>query len=388
MENQKLDARSDAPARGQQAQAILEEVFSKAGWQVRREPKLNHSRQPDFLIRRGKASYAVEVKAGAEGRSDRLVPLWSQAYLQAVRMAGNEYPPLAVVAAPRIAPSVAEQVLNFAAENAPDAAAGIIDFAGLRQFRGPQLEGLNSGAAASPRRKRELRSGSVDLFSDLNQWMLKVLLAPELSPNLLAAPRGRYRKASQLSRAANVSVMSAFRFVRQLQHDGYLDESDPYLRLVRREDLFRRWQSSASRGVKELRVRFLFRSEPQLELKRMLQSGRACLAMFAAAEALHFGFVRGVPPHVYVQRIRPGSLGAWKRIVPVEPGEAPDLILRQAPAPQSIFRGQVMVEDVPVSDILQVWLDVSLHPARGGEQAELIRRRVLEPLIEGKLKNE
>lgn len=388
MENQKLDARSDAPARGQQAQAILEEVFSKAGWQVRREPKLNHSRQPDFLIRRGKASYAVEVKAGAEGRSDRLVPLWSQAYLQAVRMAGNEYPPLAVVAAPRIAPSVAEQVLNFAAENAPDAAAGIIDFAGLRQFRGPQLEGLNSGAAASPRRERELRSGSVDLFSDLNQWMLKVLLAPELSPNLLAAPRGRYRKASQLSRAANVSVMSAFRFVRQLQHDGYLDESDPYLRLVRREDLFRRWQSSASRGVKELRVRFLFRSEPQLELKRMLQSGRACLAMFAAAEALHFGFVRGVPPHVYVQRIRPGSLGAWKRIVPVEPGEAPDLILRQAPAPQSIFRGQVMVEDVPVSDILQVWLDVSLHPARGGEQAELIRRRVLEPLIEGKLKNE
>lgn len=388
MKSRELDARSDAPARGQQAQAILEEMFAKAGWQVRREPRLDHSRHPDLLIRRGKVSYAVEVKAGPEGRSDRLVPLWSQAYLQAVHAAGDEYPPLAVVAAPKIVPRVAEHVLKFAEEFAPDAAAGVIDFAGLRRFRGPQLEGLNSGPSSSPPRERELRSESADLFSDLNQWMLKVLLAPELPANLLAAPRGHYRNASHLARAANVSVMSAFRLVLQLQREGYLHESDPYLRLVRRKDLFRRWQSSALRSVREVPVRFLFRSEPRVELKRMLQSGRACLAMFAAAEAMNFGFVSGVPPHVYVQRLRPDSLKAWKRIVPAEPGRVPDLILRQAPAPQSIFRGQVMVGNVPVSDILQVWLDVSSHPARGYEQAELIRRRVLDPILAGKLQDE
>jgi hypothetical protein len=388
MKSQDLEARSDASARAHQAQAILEEIFAEAGWQVRREPKLDHSRYPDLLIRRGKVSYAVEVKAGPEGRSDRLVPLWSQAYLQAIHAAGNEYPPLAVVAAPRIVPRVAEHVLKFAEEYAPDAAAGIIDFAGLRQFRGPELENLNSGPASSPRRERELRSEPADLFSDLNQWMIKVLLAPELPVNLLAAPRGHYRNASQLARAANVSVMSAFRLVLQLQREGYLHESDPYLRLVRRKDLFRRWQSSASRSVREVPVRFLFRSEPRAEVKRMLQSGRACLAMFAAAEAMNFGFVSGVPPHVYVQKLRPDSLKAWKRIVPAEPGEVPDLILRQAPAPQSIFRAQVMVGDVPVSDILQVWLDVSSHPARGHEQAELIERRVLDPILAGKLQDE
>ncbi len=232
-----------------------------------------------MVLRRGGASYAVEVKAAAEGRSDRLIPLWSQAYLQAARAAGDHHPPLAVVAAPRIAPRMAEQVLKFAAEYAPDAAAGVVDFAGLHRFRGPDLEGLDSDEVRTPSIARSLRNQATDLFSDLNQWMLKVLLAPELPERLLSAPRGRYRNASQLARAANVSVMSAFRLVQQLQREGYRHESEPHLHLVRREDLFRRWQASAVRRVKEAPMRFLLRKDPQIELRRMLRSGRACLAL-------------------------------------------------------------------------------------------------------------
>jgi hypothetical protein len=61
----------------------------------------------------------------------------------------------------------------------------------------------------------------------------------------------------------------------------------------------------------------------------------------------------------------------------------PDVVLRQAPAPHSVFHGSVKVNDMPVCDVLQVWLDVSSHPLRGQEQADLIRRRVLDPLIKG-----
>jgi hypothetical protein len=43
----------------------------------------------------------------------------------------------------------------------------------------------------------------------------------------------------------------------------------------------------------------------------------------------------------------------------------------------------VMVDGDAVSDILQVWLDVSVHPSRGREQADLIRRRVLDKVIRG-----
>ncbi|MEP7344209.1 MAG: RpiR family transcriptional regulator, partial [Gemmatimonadaceae bacterium] len=128
------------------------------------------------------------------------------------------------------------------------------------------------------------------MFSDLNQWMLKVLLAPEIPNALLSAPRGRYSTASQLARAANVSMMSASRFVQQLRNDGHLHESAPYLQLVQRAELFRRWQAWVTvKSVKEMPMRFLLRGDPEVELARMLRTGKVCLALFAAADALGVG---------------------------------------------------------------------------------------------------
>jgi hypothetical protein len=49
---------------------------------------------------------------------------------------------------------------------------------------------------------------------------------------------------------------------------------------------------------------------------------------------------------------------------------------------ESVFRAVVRKDGVPVSDILQVWLDVSQHPSRGKEQADLVWRRILFPAWE------
>lgn len=383
MENQQFLGKPSLADREGEAEQLLRKAFEQAGWRVSSPSPNQQGHRPDLIVRRRGASYAVELKAGAEGRSDRLVPLWSQACLQAARVAG-EHVPLAVVAAPLIAPRVADHILKFAEQYAPDAAAGVIDFAGLRLFRGPHLESLNAEALARAALESHVPKEQSHLFSDLNQWMLKVLLAPELPDELLSAPRGRYGNASQLARAAHVSVMSAFRFVQQLQRDGHLDASGSHLRLVRREELFRRWQSAALRRINEVPMRFLLRgSDVRAPLERMLDSGRACLALFAAADALGFGFVHGVPPHVYVRKFGHASLSAWKNLVPVAPGEVADVIVRQAPSPESVFRGVVRPDGVASADVLQVWLDVSAHPSRGQEQADLIRKRVLDPLIQG-----
>lgn len=382
MDNHNSSSRPAANERAEKAEVILAELFKSSGWQVKPHSVVRAGVRADFLVRRGQTAYIVEIKAASEGRSDRLIPLWSQAHLQALRAAGDSHPSLAVVAAPRIAQSVADQVLKFAAEYAPDAAAGVIDFEGLRRFRGPSLEQLDSVAPPPALRPAVQRRAHVDLFSDLNQWLLKVLLAPELPEALLSSPRGRYRNASQLARAANVSVMSAFRFVHQLQQEGFLHESEAHLSLVRREELFKRWQASNARRIPELPMRFLLKRDPDVELRKMLESGRACLGLFAAADALGYRFVEGVPPHVYIQRFGRANIAAWKNLVPAN-DERPDLILRQPPAPQSIFRGMVRPGGMPASDILQVWLDVSGHDSRGQEQADLIERRVLAPLIRG-----
>lgn len=366
------------------AEQLVAQAFATAGWEVREQP--DRQAGGDLLVRRGRNSYVIEVKATSEGRSDRLIPLWSQACLQAKHAAGERHMPLAVVAAPKIGQKAAGQVLDFAKQySGGDVGVGVVDFAGLRIFRGAYLDGLDSAESRSSSADFVLPKEGPDLFSDLNQWLLKVLLAPELPDNLLAAPRGRYHNASQLARAANVSVMSASRLVRELERLGHLQGSSGYLGLVRREDLFKRWEASMmSRGAKELPMRFALRRESRSELKRMLSSGRACLGLFAAADALGLGFVHGVPPHVCVQRLTHEAVAAWKNLVPAEPGEPPDLILRQTTTPQSMFRGIVRAGGLPVSDVLQVWLDVYSHPSRGQEQAQLIRRRVLNSVIDAK----
>lgn len=365
---------------------LVSEIFAAAGWRVERSTQRQSGISPDLHLHRGNVSYVVELKASADGRADRLIPLWSQAFLQADRAAEGRGHPLAIVAAPKITLRAANQVLNFAAEYAPHSAVAVIDLNGLRLFRGAGLENLNMETAQPAVWSNEI-SGSAakpeNLFSDLNQWMLKVLLAEELPERWLSAPRGRYRNVSELANAANVSVMSAFRFVQQLGRDGYLHESASYLTLVRREELFQRWLAwSTVKRVRELPMRFLFQGNAPSELDRMLSSKRVCLGLFAAADALGIGFVDGIPPHVYVERLTKDTLANWKNVMPAERGESPDFFLRPAPAPQSVFRGKVLAKNHPSSDVLQVWLDVASHPARGAEQAEQIRRQVIAPLLE------
>jgi hypothetical protein len=381
MKDDDLPAKSDAPSRERSAEALLAAMFERAGWHVRSHP--GRGAGGNLVVRRKGMEYAVEIKAAPEGRADRLVPLFAQAVLESSRAAGLKAAPLAVVAAPRISPRAAEQVMQFAERYAPDVGAGVIDLEGLAMFRGAHLDQMNERGRALPVSVRRSVPESGRLFSDLNQWMLKVLLAPELPEGLLSAPRAQYRNASQLARAANVSVMSAFRFVQQLQREGYLHESAPHLNLVRRDDLFGRWQAFSAGSRREVPMRFVLQGDSQGQLRRMLGGGRACLALFAAADALKLGHVRGVPPYVYVQRMQPTSLAAWRNVRPCQPGEAPDVIVRQAPAPQSVFRGAVRSGGVAACDVLQVWVDVAGHPSRGREQADLIRKRVLRPVIEG-----
>lgn len=368
------------------AQNLLYQWLTKKGWRVRREVTI-HGVKADMVASHARTSYLVEIKAATEGRADRLVALWSQAFLQATRLSGSRYRPLAVVAAPKVSERAAEQVVNFAAAHAPGAALGVMDFSGFRLFRGPGLKGLDSLDIQTPSLPSAIAREPANLFSDLNQWMLKVLLAPELSEKLLSAPRGRYRNASQLARASHASVMSASRLLQQLRREGHLHESKGYLSLVRRDELFHRWQGSALRQAKEAPMRFLLRGDPDIELRRMLKNGRACLGLFAAAEALGVGHVHGVPPHVLVEWLTPASAAMWKNLVPANSGEAPDIILRRANSPKSVFRGAVQVKDIPVCDVLQVWLDVSSHPTRGREQSALIAHRVLDSLVRGKHAN-
>jgi hypothetical protein len=360
----------------------------------------------DLIIDAGRKKYVIELKVCSEGRRDRLISYLSQAILQAqavARRLPEPAVPVAVVAAPRIPASVAERLKQFAERHAPDVGIGVIDAEGFRAFVGPGLAGLD--AKPSPPVARHIGSPQhlPDLFSDLNQWMLKILLGQRLPESLLSIPREQIRNAFQLSKAANVSVMSASRLVNQLANEGFLDGRGNQLEIVRADELLERWVSAnrqmardipASWIIKKDEKQFLasvakyaaeFKADPALKSKArssrvMKAPPRCCIGLFAAADALGVGFVRGVPPHLYLERL---DLDVLQKLgLSVENSDRrADVHVRVPSNKEAIFRAAVIREGLPVSDALQVWLDASAHPARGREQADEIRRRVLKPLF-------
>ncbi len=361
----------------------LVKALDAAGWKLRREVRVSEARCADLMASRKGVKLAIELKVMAEGRADRLIPLWSQAWLQAQSAAPKGHVPVAIVGAGRIVPKAAAAVLAFIAEVAPHASGGVMDLAGMRRFIGPKLDGLNADAEPLAMRAERPKGIRGQLFSDLNQWMLKLLLAPGIPERMLNAPRGSYRGASDLGAAAGVSIMSASRLLQELRKEGYLDEAAPHLRLVRVRDLLQRWQgAAASQPVVEQAWRALIRGREHDVANRWLARSGGCLALFSAASEQGLGFVAGVPPYLYAPQSGAAPAAARSGFVPAKVGEAPDLIVRKPSAPQSVVRGMVNSGGRSACDIVQVWLDVAAHPARGREQAALIWRKVLEPLCE------
>jgi hypothetical protein len=381
------------------------ELFQAAGWKVLVEPQMGEER-PDLVAERKGEKLVIEIKRASEGRRDRIIPLLSQAVLEVRRMAGQipgRSIPVAIVVAQHIPDSVAKPAREFARRYAPDVAIGLVDLDGWQSFMGHGLEKLNA-----ERRKEnggipaEFRSNVPQLFSDLNQWMLKVVLAPRIPVSYLSAPRASYQGSSQLAQAAGVSEMSAFRFVSEFSREGFLERSVEGLRIVRARELMNRWLAASQRRVLEIPARWILNRKGDAlanalrafvvpdrvprnakNLKRVRlprERPRICLGLFAAAEALGLGFVHGVQPYLYLERMSEEALeklglstkGAEQNV---------DVFVRIPGNRESVFRGAVVKDQVAASDVIQVWLDVSHHPARGKDQADLIWRRVLGPAL-------
>jgi hypothetical protein len=232
--------------------------------------------------------------------------------------------------------------------------------------------------------------------------MLKVLLAPRLPAPLLNASRSVVSSAAELAEVAGVSAPSAYRLVRHLNEEGWLDEVAP-LRLVRVQELLRRWKAAYARPQQEIRMRWLIPGQRERQLRQALRKynsdgpphpaqardgrspvaarPRVCLGLFSAAEALGIGHVHGALQHVYVERLDPLVFDALGLSI-AQRGDPVHVVVRVPRWPRSLFRAAVDREGVLASDALQVWLDVSDHPARGDEQADEIWKRILRPVVD------
>ena len=382
----------------QEYQEQLIRMLNDSGWEVFR--KSSFFGEADIIANKGNLKYAIELKRAAESRRDRVVPLLAEAILRAQAHAQKiQARGLAIIASPHFSPVVIDQALEFHQNYAPDVAVGFFDDRGFRVFRAPGLESLNSPPPERDQGRRAVpESQSYSLFSDLGQWMLKVILAQHIEPRFLSAPRRKIRNASELAIAAGVSQVSASRLVRQLGAEGFLDRYADQLELVRVEDLLEEWQAAERRAFREIPCRWIIPGHGRKQLESALHdhsarhlrqkpaenygersSPRVCLGLFAAAEALGVGFVQGVPPVLYIERMQAELIQQLG--ISQERAIQADVYLRIPSHKEAIFRAAVEHKGVLASDAIQVWLDVSNHPSRGKEQADRIREQVLRPLF-------
>lgn len=375
---------------GAQLEDHLFDSLTEEGWRVARDVVATAPHRVSGLVTRGAERCAVEIKVAGQARVAVLEGLLAAAILRS-RLAARELEamPLAVVGAPVISRKVYDHLRSFAEVYGEGAAWGIIDARGQVALHGPGLD-LQRG----PRRPlpERLATRSFSLFSDRSQWMLKVLLSHRLPANLQLLDRhgvpirSPVSSATELAHRAGVSVPSAARLVGALRTEGFSLPGPP-LELARSSDLLTHWRAAMPRNPPEIRARWLFPDAPASHrLEAALQRvhgpsrSRCCLALFAACRARGFDLVSGVSDHVYVESPTPPVLEDMGLVV-AEPGEAVDVFLRRPRFPESVLRGANRLAGAPATDVLQCWLDVGGHPARGREMAEYLFERVLRPFV-------
>src|SRR5260370_7511339 len=166
-----------------QLRRLVEQLLRDNGWKVLKEPGEQNVR-PDLIAERRGKRLLFEIKRASEGRRDRVIPLLSQAALEAAHYSRNlagHAVPVAIVGSNHIPNSVAEEAKQFVRERAPDVAVGLVDLEGLRSFAGHGLESLNSerrkGSGAG---SAKLRSRAPQLFPPLNPWIPTTPLPPAI----------------------------------------------------------------------------------------------------------------------------------------------------------------------------------------------------------------
>lgn len=361
----------------------LERRLADAGAGVRRR----RAKKAGVTFEHGGLTFVVQPKLSRDARASILRSLLAEAILEArARKDGGAARALPVVGAPSISDAMADELRQFVRRVAPKQAWGLADSRGRLEIY------INASAAISlpPEEERQRPLARVarrpTLFSDVSQWLLKVILAPELPPELLTAPRGESIASNRdLARIAGVSLGSAGNFLAALEAEGHVERGRRGLLLTRRRELFDAWRTAARPRSTTIGMSWVVApSKPMEGLRAVVErldqaSIRSALALHAACDALGLGFVHGAKPTLCVERFDPAVLHGLGLVV--AKGSSPDVFVSVPSAPRSCFSGTVERRGVRATDVLQSWLDVSWHPARGQEQADHLWSEVLEPRL-------
>lgn len=333
----------------------------------------------------GNRRFHLVLNVVSPARGPELERALADAFLRANSLAGsfiNDVSPLPVVAAPSLSRAMLERLKSYAAKVMPSDYWGAFDLQGTWYFPRLSIE-INADPAVMRLRAtspniRKSPPSNHDPFSDLGQWLTKVVLAQELSENLISAPRQCLRNQAALASAANVSLPTVSRWKKQMSRMAFLTDSYLGIQLIRKKELLIRWASSIrNRAYVDTWVKPIFGSgSHEKVLNRLLtEEPKAILLGASACDRLGIGVVKGAPIHLSLPEHSQNYL-AGLGLVPVESNEKNALLIRHPRFVKSLRRGAVKQDGVAVADVIQCAIDSYNSPVRGKDQFEAILNRL------------
>lgn len=320
----------------------------------------------------------IAVKVVRTGVIDDVVGRLATAAIQVQHFASADDIPLSVVLVPSVGRKAVAAVQDFMSLYMPGAAWALVDPAGNARVSIPALSIDIDRSVVRVERVQAGRS-SVSLFSDLNRWLLKILLLVGAPGDLWGGPRQSVLSNPDLGRVAGVSPEMVRRFVTAFQDRDLLRQTPEGLRVVRRSALLELWRADEALTARPaIPVRRLVAGSGTLaELAGL--PGFSDLAAVAGFEACrHLGLLHAIGPRQVEVYVTVPVSEAMRRfgLEKCSPSDA-DIWLLPTRRSRSVRGGRLIVEGIPVVDAFQAALDVLRHPGRGREQSDYIINEVL-----------
>lgn len=232
------------------------------------------------------------------------------------------------------------------------------------------------------------------LFSPKSQWLWKLLLMPGMDRRFWGGPPQKPRNVKELAEISHVSQPSVSSFISRAEAAGFLRRVSNGFVVERHEELLEDWVYAVKHGRREESpLQFIYPDEPE---EQWLKKVRAfckrprsepavpplVIGSHLACHLVGLGRSNIRLPWLYADGKRAEIMAALD-LAEADPGHG-RLALVALASPDSVFGGPVWVDNLPVCDVLQSYLDVRLSPARGLEQSEFIMNRILRPHFEGR----
>ena len=368
-------------------------LLKKRGFRLREEDVrlpaegLSHGLHLDFLMSREGRSFAVEVKVAREFAD--WVFHWMARPILALQAAHRlkSWEPILAIYVDSIDLRIARRFKGQIALYAPDLWWLVADAHGSLVAHLPSGDEEEIGDLHSPRSSYASAKLS---FGDLDQWLLKVLLFARPQAAGWGGPRGPIRNLAQLAKLAAVSPPLVYRWAAAMERSGYLEKRMGRVPVLANLDaLLGEWRGRyrvsdndpiPCSSVFGEHADESFHDEFLNRLRHLSDSAPPCaLTGHQACRLYHLKHSDARSIHLYYSG-EPSVLMEALQLVRSDNPAAP-VVLLQPRHRRSVFGGVSRLDDVPVCDILQVYLDLYHLPDRGREQADFVYERILEPLI-------